>query len=175
MDHVFVLDISGSMADDGKLRTSRESIAAFIKALGKDDRFEIITFNVAANPLFRQLRPATEDNRRQGIAFLESQQARGGTVLGPAIAAAYQHRDPDRPLNVVILSDGLLEQLAADAGGLAAFVSRDDDFARTAQAFRRKLSRPAATNLELKFDGVEVYDLEPKPLPNLYHGMPVRL
>jgi Ca-activated chloride channel family protein len=210
MDHVFVLDISGSMADDAKLRTSRESIAAFIKALGKDDRFEIITFNVAANPLFRQLRPATEDNRRQGVAFLESQQARGGTVLGPAIAAAYQHRDPDRPLNVVILSDGLteqrdraellsmirsrpsnarvfcigvgndvdrplLEQLAADAGGLAAFISRDDDFARTAQAFRRKLSRPAATNVELTFDGVEVYDLEPKTLPNLYHGMPVRL
>jgi hypothetical protein len=210
MDHVFVLDISGSMADDGKLRTSRESIAAFIKGLGKDDRFEIVTFNVMASPLFKGLRPATEDNIRQGVAFLESQQARGGTVLGPAITTAYQYRDPDRPLNVVILSDGLteqrdraellsmirsrpsnarvfcigvgndvdrplLEQLATDAGGLAAFVSRDDDFARTAQAFRRKLSRPAATNVELKFDGVEVYDLEPKTLSNLYHGMPVRL
>src|SRR5438034_5057071 len=210
MDHVFVRDSSGSMADDGKLRTSRESIEAFIEGLAKDDRFDIVTFNVTANPLFRQLRPASEDNRRQGIAFLESQQARGGTVLGPAITTAYQYRDPDRPLNVVILSDGLteqrdraellsmirsrppnarvfcigvgndvdrplLEQLAADAGGLAAFISRDDDFARTAQAFRRKLSRPAATNVELKFDGVEVYDLEPKTLSNLYHGMPVRL
>ena len=71
MDHVFVLDISGSMADDGKLRTSRESIEAFITGLGKDDRFDIVTFNVTANPLFRQLRPASEDNRRQGIAFLE--------------------------------------------------------------------------------------------------------
>ena len=210
MDYVFVLDISGSMADDGKLRTSRQSIEAFIKGLEKDDRFEIVTFNVAANPLFRQLRPASEDNRRQGVAFLESQQARGGTVLGPAITTSYRYRDPDRPLNVVILSDGLteqrdraellalmrqrpsnarvfcigvgndvdrplLEQLADDAGGLSAFISRDDDFARTAQAFRRKLSRPAATNVELKFDGVEVYDLEPKTLSNLYHGMPVRL
>src|SRR5438128_2690355 len=210
MDYVFVLDISGSMADDGKLRTSRQSLEAFIKGLEKDDRFEIVTFNVAANPLFRQLRPASEDNRRQGVAFLESQQARGGTVLGPAITTSYRYRDPDRPLNVVILSDGLteqrdraellalmrqrpsnarvfcigvgndvdrplLEQLADDAGGLSAFISRDDDFARTAQAFRRKLSRPAATNVELKFDGVEVYDLEPKTLSNLYHGMPVRL
>ena len=210
MDYVFVLDISGSMADDGKLRTSRQSIEAFIKGLEKDDRFEIVTFNVAANPLFRQLRPASEDNRRQGVTFLESQQARGGTVLGPAITTSYRYRDPDRPLNVVILSDGLteqrdraellalmrqrpsnarvfcigvgndvdrplLEQLADDAGGLSAFISRDDDFARTAQAFRRKLSRPAATNVELKFDGVEVYDLEPKTLSNLYHGMPVRL
>src|SRR5207253_3702931 len=66
-------------------RTSRQSLEAFIKGLEKDDRFEIVTFNVAANPLFRQLRPASEDNRRQGEAFLESQQARGGTVLGPAI------------------------------------------------------------------------------------------
>ena len=79
MDYVFVLDISGSMADDGKLRTSRQSLEAFIKGLEKDDRFEIVTFNVAANPLFRQLRPASEDNRRQGEAFLESQQARGGS------------------------------------------------------------------------------------------------
>src|SRR5881396_390289 len=69
-----------------------------------------VTLNVTMNPLFRQLRPASEDNRRQGIAFLESQQARGGTVLGPAITTAYQYRDPDRPLNVVILSDGLTEQ-----------------------------------------------------------------
>lgn len=210
MDYVFVLDISGSMADDAKLRTSRESITAFIDGLGEDDRFEIITFNVVANPLFRRLQPASPANRSRGTAFLESQQARGGTVLAPAITTAYRHGDPDRPLNVVILSDGLteqreraellslirsrpsnarvfcigvgndvdrplLEQLAGDAGGLAAFVSREDNFARTAQAFRRKLLRPAGANVEIAFDGVEVYDLEPKSLPNLYHGMPVRV
>ena len=210
MDYVFVLDISGSMAQDGKLQTSRESIEAFIKGLEKDDRFDIITFNVVANPLFRELRPASQDNLARGTSFLESQLARGGTVLGPAITAAYRYGDPDRPLNVVILSDGLteqrdraellslirsrpsnarvfcigvgndvdrplLEQLAEDAGGLAEFVSRGDNFTRTAQAFRRKLLRPVGTNVVLKFDGVEVYDLEPKSLPNLYHGMPVRL
>ena len=74
--------------------------------------------------------------------------------------------DVDRPL---------LEQLAEDAGGLAAFVSRGDDFERTAQAFRRKLQRPAGSNVELKFDGVDVYDVEPRTLPSLYHGMPIRV
>jgi hypothetical protein len=69
----------------------------------------------------------------------------------------------------------LLEQLAEDAGGLAAFVSRGDSFERQAQAFRRKLVRPAATGLEIRMEGADVYDLEPKQLPNLYHGMPVRL
>jgi Ca-activated chloride channel family protein len=210
MDYVFVLDISGSMAENGKLRMSRESVSAFIDALGKDDRFDIITFNVVASPLFKQLQQTSKDNRQKGTAFLESQAARGGTELAPAITAAYRYADPDRPLNVVILSDGLtdqrdrpellslirsrppntrvfcigvgndvdrplLEQLAADAGGLAAFISRGDDFGRAAEAFRRKLLRPAASNVQLSFEGIDVYDLEPRSLPNLYHGMPVRV
>jgi Ca-activated chloride channel homolog len=210
MDYLFVLDISGSMADDGKLRMSRESISEFVEGLGKDDRFDLITFNVVPHPLFRELRPASKENKAQGTAFLQSQQARGGTVLAPAITTAYRYADPDRPLNVVVLSDGLTEQrdraelmslirsrpsntrvfcigvgndvdrpllnqIAEDAGGLASFISRGDDFARLAQAFRRKLLRPAATNVELAFEGVEVYDVEPKKLPNLYHGMPVRV
>src|SRR5207253_8451523 len=89
----------------------------------------------------------------------------------------------DRPLNVVILSDGLteqqersvllqqiqarpgntrvfcigvgndvnrplLEQLAEDSGGLSAFISAGDDFARQARAFRQKLVRPFATDLQ---------------------------
>lgn len=147
---------------------------------------------------------------KQGVDFLESQRARGGTVLAPAITAAYRYRDADRSLNVVILSDGLtepqdraellslirsrpsnarvycigvgndvdrplLEQMAEDAGGLAAFISSADNFERTAQAFRRKLLRPAGTNVQLAFDGVEVYDVEPKIMPNLYHGMPIRV
>jgi len=39
----------------------------------------------------------------------------------------------------------LLQQLAEDSGGLAAFISQSDDFARQAKAFRRKLTRPVAT------------------------------
>lgn len=69
----------------------------------------------------------------------------------------------------------LLEQLAQDSGGLAAFLSHGDNFERAAKAFRRKLMRPAATNLQLDFGGIEVYDIEPKSLPNLYHGAPVRV
>jgi Ca-activated chloride channel family protein len=210
MDYVFVLDISGSMADDGKLGMSRGSIDAFVRALGPEDRFDVMTFNVTANPLFRQLRPAEEGPKNAAESFLLGQRARGGTVLEPALRAAYRYKDPDRSLNVVLLSDGmteagerdmllrligerpastrvfaigvgnevnrpLLQQLAEDAGGLAAFISRGDDFERQAAAFRRKLMRPAITNLEITADGGELFDVEPRKLPNLYHGMPVRL
>src|SRR5690606_619651 len=179
---------SGSMARDGKLRMSRESIDAFVKELGPEDRFELIAFNVAPQTLFGNLQEVTEQSQAEAIGFLQSQQGRGGTVLRPAMATAYKYIDDDRPLNVVVLSDGmteqserrellqmiaarpsgarvfcigvgnevnrpLLSQIADEAGGLAAFLSPGDDFQRQAQAFRRKLLRPAATNVAITFEG----------------------
>src|SRR5690606_28953379 len=95
-------------------------------------------------------------------AFLDEQIPRGGTVLNPAVQLAYKYHNPDRPLNVVVLSDGMteqteraelrtlirqrpagarvfcigvgndvdrpiLQQVADESGGLAAFLSRGDD------------------------------------------------
>ncbi|NQU24095.1 MAG: VWA domain-containing protein [Candidatus Nealsonbacteria bacterium] len=210
MDYVFVLDVSGSMAYDGKLALSSQSIGAFIDGLGPDDRFDVVAFNVKLTTLFGGLRAADDAARDEAGQFLSSQQGRGGTILRTAMGMAYQYGEPDRPLNVVVLSDGmteqaerrellatiaqrpanakvfcigvgnevnrpLLSQLAEEAGGLAAFLSRGDDFQRQAKAFRRKLTRPAAANVQIDFAGADVYDLEPKQLPNLYYGMPVRI
>jgi Ca-activated chloride channel homolog len=126
------------------------------------------------------------------------------------LTTAYKYGDPDKRLNVVILSDGiteqkerallidmigrrpsharvfcigvgneinrpLLEQMAEDSGGLAAFISVGDDFTRQAKAFRRKLMHPAAGNLKLAFEGIDVHDLAPARLPSLYFGAPVRV
>lgn len=210
MDYVFVLDASGSMADSGKLLLSKDSVNAFLNELGEADRFEVMAFNVRPDLAFGQLRSATADNKKAALDYLARQEARGGTMLQPAMATAYKYAAADRPLNVVILSDGLteqqerrilleqiqarpgntrvfcigvgndvnrplLEQLAEDSGGLAAFISPGDNFARQARAFRQKLMRPFATGLELKFAGIDVTELEPKTLPNLYSGAPVRL
>jgi Ca-activated chloride channel family protein len=210
MDYVFVLDVSGSMADDGKLMLSRDSIAAFLSELNEADRFEVITFNVQPTLAFSELRAGTPDVKEQAKAFLERREARGGTFLQPAIATAYKYADPDRRLNVVILSDGLteqrerqtllqligerprnarvfcvgvgndvnrplLEQIATDAGGLAAFVSAGDNFSRQARLFRQKVTTPAASDVVIEIAGLEVFDVEPKVLPNLYHGTPVRV
>ncbi|WP_428306872.1 VIT and vWA domain-containing protein [Lacipirellula sp.] len=210
MDYVFVLDVSGSMALDGKLGTSRRSIESFIEALGPEDRMEVMTFNLQPNLLFKELKSADEAAHAAAKEFLQSQQARGGTILRPALQTAYKYRDTDRQLNVVLLSDGiteagehrellqliadrpagsrvfsigvgnevnkpLLEQIARESGGLAAFLSPGDDFQRQAQAFRRKLTRPAMSQLNLQFAGVDVYDVEPQELPDLYHGSPVRV
>jgi Ca-activated chloride channel family protein len=210
MDYVFILDVSGSMNEGGKLDLSRNALGSFVNSLGDKDRVEVIAFNVQASTLFQKLVDADEDAKRRAAEFLASQTPRGGTQLSPAMDAAYRYADKERPLNVVLLSDGLteqsgrsqltqiirarpqnarvfcigvgndvdralLEQIAQDTGGLAAFVSRQDNFERQAAAFRRKLLRPVASDVRIEFAGVDAYDLEPKTLPNLYHGMPVRL
>jgi len=210
MDYVFVLDVSGSMADQGKLLISKDSVTAFIDELGDQDRLEVMTFNSQPILAFESLQPATAAQRSAAHAFLNSAAAKGGTILRPALQTAYKYASADRPLNVVVLSDGLteqrerqtlleliqqrpgntrvfcigigndvnrplLEQLADDAGGLAAFVSRGDNLKRQAELFRRKLMRPVATAVQISFDGIEVRDLEPKVMPNLYWGSPIRL
>jgi Ca-activated chloride channel family protein len=68
----------------------------------------------------------------------------------------------------------LLEQIADRSGGLAAFVSPQDDLGRAAAAFRRKLVRPVATDLSITVSG-ETYDVTPGEMPDLFHGSPVRL
>lgn len=209
-DHVFLLDISGSMADDRKLATSKRSLAAFVDALGPEDRCELIVFNSETKRLFGRLQAADAQSLDLARAFLERQDARGGTILAPAVKLAYGYAQADRMLNVIILSDGLTEQrerselaglirerprnarvfcigigndvnrplldrMAGDSGGLAAFISQGDDFARQAKAFKRKLEKPAARDLRLAIEGIDVYDLEPQQLPDLYHGTPLRV
>jgi Ca-activated chloride channel family protein len=210
MDYVFVLDISGSMERDGKLEASRGSIAAFLKEIGPDDRFELIAFNIQPHVLFEKLLPASPENLARAGTFLSTREARGGTVLAPAIGTAFKYAAPDRTLNIVILSDGLteqkdlatlaglirdrppgsrifaigvgndvnrkaLEQTAEFAGGLAAFISRGDDFTRQAQAFRRKLTRAVLTGATVEIDGVKTRDLERLNPLHLYHGVPARV
>ncbi len=210
MDYLFLLDISGSMARDDKLALSNRSVSAFIESLGPEDRFDCLAFNLAPTPLFKELRTATKENLDQATQFLSQQRARGGTVLQPAITAAYSYRDDDRPLNVVLLSDGmtqageqaelmrlvqsrpdgvrvfcigvgnevnrpLLNQMATQAGGLAAFVSTEDSFSRQAQLMRQKLVRPAIQDLKVQFNGAQIHDVEPQVFGDLFYGTPLRM
>ena len=46
----------------GKLQLSRGSLGAFITSLGAEDRFELMTFNVAPYRLFNELRSPDEVN-----------------------------------------------------------------------------------------------------------------
>ena len=210
MDYVFVVDISGSMRNDGKLVLSQQAVQAFVNSLGVEDRFDVMVFNSRPEMMFGQLGEVSDEAKASVKTFLGEQFARGGTDLRPAMTAAYRYKENDRELNVVVLSDGmtergeqqelltlineapasskvfcvgigndvnrpLLKQLAESAGGLATFISHGDDFERQADAFRRKLVHPVATDLEIEVDGVRIYDMLPGKLPSLFHGKPIRM
>ncbi len=91
MDYVFVVDISGSMADAGKLLSAKDSVAAFLNELDESDRFEVMTFNIKPDLGFGQLQSATAENKKLAHDYLAKQAAHGGTVLQPAIATAYKY------------------------------------------------------------------------------------
>ncbi|TWT50177.1 Vault protein inter-alpha-trypsin [Rubripirellula amarantea] len=153
MDYVFLLDISGSMAYDEKLAISRRSIVAFIESLAPEDRFECLAFNLAPTPLFQESRFATPENLNEAAEFFASQRARGGTVLGPALRAAYGYRDSDRPLNVVLLSDGMTE--AGEQSELLNLISSRPDAVRVfCVGVGNEVNRPLLQQMATKAGGL---------------------
>ncbi len=64
----------------------------------------------------------------------------------------------------------LLDRLAAESGGLADYVSNQDEVQRKIRLMQLKLASPVAEKLRIHFEGVETFDVCPHKLPNLYRG-----
>src|SRR5208282_6421711 len=69
-DVTFVLDTSGSMADDHKLVQAKKALAFCLANLNDDDRFEIIRFSTEPEPLFGKLTPASESSVADAQKFV---------------------------------------------------------------------------------------------------------
>ncbi len=156
MDYLFLLDVSGSMARDDKLALSNKSVAAFVESLGADDRFDCLAFNLSPTPLFKELRGATSENIEQATLFLSQQRARGGTVLQPALTAAYAYRDDDRPLNVVLLSDGMT-QAGEQAELMRLIQSRPQGVRVFCVGVGNEVNRPLLTQMATQAGGLAAF------------------
>ncbi len=64
----------------------------------------------------------------------------------------------------------LLDQLSGDHRGASAYVRPVESIDEEVSALYSKISAPVLTNLELDIDGVQVYDLYPQTLPDLFVG-----
>lgn len=69
----------------------------------------------------------------------------------------------------------LLDRLAVETGGLADYLSGQDEVERKLTLMQRKLASPAAENLKLSIEGVEISDLCPQQPPNLFRGQQLAL
>ncbi len=64
----------------------------------------------------------------------------------------------------------LLDDLARKNGGTAQYVEPAEDVEVAVTSFYRKISRPVLSDVELSWEGVELYELYPAQMPDLFAG-----
>ncbi|MGI8788629.1 MAG: VIT and vWA domain-containing protein [Pyrinomonadaceae bacterium] len=107
-DIVFVLDTSGSMADEGKMGKARSALLFGVKTLREGDRFNVIGFSGEEHLMENKLIAADASGKRRGEEFVNKLTATGGTNINDALRAALRQFDSsDRPKMLVFMTDGL--------------------------------------------------------------------
>ncbi len=106
-DIVFVLDTSGSMADEGKMEKARNALLFGVRTLRDGDRFNIINFAGEEHLFEDKLIASNAENRKRGEEFVKKLQPNGGTNINDALIAALKQFDSsDRPKMLVFMTDG---------------------------------------------------------------------
>jgi Ca-activated chloride channel homolog len=208
LEMVFVLDCSGSM-DGAPIAKAKEAARRAIKRLGADDTFQIINFSNDASSLGKSPVPATPENVRRGLKYIDGLQTEGGTMMIAGIKAALDFpHDPRRFRLVSFLTDGyigneneifrevdkrlgasrlfsfgvgssvnryLLDGLARMGRGAVAYVGLDESAGDMVDKFYERIAHAAMTDITVDWGGLEVSDVYPKRIPDLFVGRPVIL
>ena len=107
-DVVFVLDTSGSMADEGKMEKARKALLFGVQTLRDADRFNVINFAGEEHLMESGLIQANAAGRKRGDEFVKNLRPTGGTNINDALRAAIkQFGSGDRPKMLVFMTDGL--------------------------------------------------------------------
>jgi Ca-activated chloride channel family protein len=107
-DVVFVLDTSGSMAEEGKMEKARAALLYGIRILRPQDRFNVISFSGEEHLMETGLVNADDRGRKRGEAFVQSLRPVGGTNINQAALTALRlFESGSRPKILVFLTDGL--------------------------------------------------------------------
>ena len=107
-DIVFVLDTSGSMADEGKMEKARAALLFGIRTLRDGDRFNVINFAGEEHLMENNLIQADAGGKKRGEDFVKKLKPTGGTNINDSlIAALKQFNSSNRPKMLVFMTDGL--------------------------------------------------------------------
>lgn len=119
-----VVDTSGSMAGD-KIEQARAMLRYCVENLEDGDTFQIIGFSSSVSPAFEEPVPATRENRRRAMAYIDGLRARGNTNISEALSRAM--RDPasaERPHSILFVTDGLPTEGETDVDAILAIAQR---------------------------------------------------
>jgi len=109
-DVVFVVDTSGSMAEEGKMVKARAALLYGVRILRPQDRFNIISFAGEEHLMEPGLIAADDNGRARGEAFVKRLRPVGGTNINQSLLAALRQfidSDRERPKMLVFMTDGL--------------------------------------------------------------------
>jgi Ca-activated chloride channel family protein len=208
MEMVFVLDCSGSMSG-APIAKAKDAVKRALRRLGPDDTFQVIRFSNNASQLGPAPVPATPQNVRKALDYVDSLQGSGGTEMIEGIKAALDFpHDPRRFRIVSFMTDGyigneadilkavhdrlgdarifsfgvgssvnryLLDRMAWLGRGAVAYVSLDESGGRAVDLFYDRISHPAMTDIRIDWGGMQVQDVYPARVPDLFVGRPVIL
>ncbi|MDQ3062685.1 MAG: VIT and VWA domain-containing protein [Acidobacteriota bacterium] len=106
-DIVFVLDTSGSMAEEGKMEKARSALLFGIRTLRDGDRFNVINFAGEEHLMENGLIAANGSGKKRGEDFVNKLTPTGGTNINDSLVAALkQFSSSPRPKMLVFMTDG---------------------------------------------------------------------
>ena len=208
LELVFTLDVSGSMSG-APIEQSRAAIRYALTHMRPDDTFQIIRFAGAAERMSERPLPATPENVRRGLQYIESMEAGGGTMMLEGIRESLHFTGDESRLRFVsLLTDGyigneadilreikhsrgnarvfsfgvgsspnryLLDGAARLGAGVAAYLGLYDPAEQVMGDFFGRIAHPALVDVSVEWRGMNVTDVYPERIPDLFVGRPVIL
>jgi Ca-activated chloride channel family protein len=200
---VFVLDCSGSMSGE-PIEAAKEVVRRALRGARPGDTFQILRFSDHASGMAAAPLPVSTENVDRAVAYLETLQGEGGTVMLEGIRAALLIPADEKRMRIVaFLTDGyigneteilaevrkalgqarlfsfgigssvnryLLESLAEEGRGAAAFLASKESPQDLVKRFVARIDAPVLTDVRLIWDGLNVEDMEPARVPDLFAG-----
>ncbi len=118
LEMVFTLDVSGSM-DGRPIAQAKDAVRHALRNLGRDDTFQLIRFAGHADLMAPRPVPATPENVREAMRYLDGTSAGGGTMMLDGIRKSLEFpSDESRPRYVAFLTDGYIGNEAEILGAL---------------------------------------------------------
>ncbi len=173
-----VLDVSGSMTEENKIRFAKQGAQKLVAMLGENDTLSILPFNHVVTWAMQD--KTMSEGRKQAQLTIDSLFAAGGTALYDAILTAHRAMkaspQADRISALVVLTDGadtnsktklpeVLRELQADqeSGGLRVFTigygkdAQASVLEQIANTTRAKFFRGTTDNIETVFKEISTF------------------
>jgi Ca-activated chloride channel family protein len=106
---LFVLDTSGSMRNDQKLKQAKSALSHCLQELESDDRFNILPFGTTSNSFRGNMVDASNKHVKRAKSFVQSLSARGGTNIYDTLDRAMKlatNTSSARSAHIVLITDG---------------------------------------------------------------------